>query len=156
MTENAKKQIWSRPNSVDPVGKEILVICCSDGRFIECIQAFLYNQQVKNYDLIAVPGSVHFLVTKLFPKYSWVARRWVKFFFKHHNTKRVIVFSHQDCGWYKFLHSAEVFTKEIFETQQKDVQEVPAVLADIKEDNGIAFEHYFISFNSEVVSITSS
>ena len=71
--------LWTRELAIDPAGKETLVIHCSDWRFVEVTHAFLREYlKVASYDLVAVPGAVHFLVSHLFPKYSWVARHWLK------------------------------------------------------------------------------
>ncbi len=137
--------LWSTKLAIDPTGKETLVIHCSDWRFVEVTRRFLQeNLKVQSYDLIVVPGAIYFIVSYLFPKYVWVARRWLKFFFKHHGTKRVIAFSHKDCGWYKAMELAESWSEKLREVQAKDAHQVPQALSEINES--VSFEHYFIDF----------
>lgn len=144
--------VWSTKLAVDSAGKETLVIHCSDWRFIEITRRFLHEHlKVQSYDLIVVPGAIHFIVSRLFPKYVWVAKRWLKFFFKHHGTKRVIAFSHKDCGWYKKMELVESWSDKLREVQAKDAHHVPQTLSEINE--GILFEHYFIDFTDTQVLI---
>lgn len=148
------KPLWSAKHTVNPNGRETLVIHCSDSRFVGAIHEFLHTElALENFDLIAVPGSIHFLVSKIFPKYVWVARHWIKFFFRFHRTSRVIIFSHQDCGWYKFMHATEEFTEKIFRVQQQDVLDVPAILADIGNERRVTIEHYFVGFDTEKITV---
>ena len=145
--------LWTRELAIDPAGKETLVIHCSDWRFVEVTHAFLREYlKVASYDLVAVPGAVHFLVSHLFPKYSWVARHWLKFLLKHHGTKRVIAFSHEDCGWYKFMHSAEEWSSKLFTAQAEDSARAARAIADIRE--GVSYEHYFVSFAENKVAVS--
>lgn len=146
------KEIWSADLSYDPNGKENLVIHCSDWRFVDLTRAFLHEHlKVKGYDLIVVPGAVHFLVSHLLPKYSWVARHWLKFFFKHHGTKRVIVLTHKDCGWYKLMHAAEAWGEKLLHEQESDVKKAREAIADI--GSAVLVEHYFVDFDSNRASV---
>ncbi|MBI2023031.1 hypothetical protein HYT01_00500 [Candidatus Giovannonibacteria bacterium] len=139
--------LWSEEFEVDPEGKKVLVFCCSDGRFVNKTHKFVEDHLVvKNFNFIAVPGAIHFLVSKLL-KASWIAKQWVKFFADHHGTNRVIIIHHQDCGWYKFLHNSEHYRKDIFDRQKED---------DEKAKNsfkpGVA-ESYFLSFDETSVKV---
>lgn len=145
--------LWTKELRVDPLGKETLVIHCSDWRFVDATRAFLREHlKVQSYDLIVVPGAIHFLVSYLFPKYSWVGRRWLKFLFGHHGTKRVIAFSHADCGWYKFVHSAERWTEKLFVSQAEDSNCAAKVIADFGE--GVSYEQYFVDFTGSKVTVS--
>ena len=145
--------LWTRELKVDPAGKETLVIHCSDWRFVDATHEFLRGHlKVTSYDLIVAPGAIHFLASHLLPKYSWVARHWLKFFFKHHGTKRVIAFTHADCGWYKFMHAVEHWTEQLLLAQAEDSRHAALVIADIR--SGVAYEHYFVNFAENKVAIS--
>lgn len=147
--------LWVKELKIDPAGKETLVIHCSDWRFVDATQAFLREHlKVQSYDLIVVPGAIHFLVSCLLPKYSWVARRWLKFLIGHHGTKRVIAFSHADCGWYKFTHATERWTEKLFVAEIEDSARAARVVADI--DEGVSYEHYFVNFTGGKVAVSGS
>ncbi len=124
--------LWSTEYAANPAGKETLVLQCSDWRFVEPTRRFLAEHlKLSGYDLVAVPGAAQFLIARLFPKYEWVARRWLKFFVKHHETKRVIVIAHDDCGWYKFINAMELFTDKLRRAQNDDIRAVAAIIAEV-------------------------
>lgn len=135
--------IWSGKVSFKEEDKRNLVIMCSDWRFREPSQQFLKEHLgLIGYDLIAVPGAMHFLVSMLLPKFMWVGRRWLKFFFDHHHTTRLIVLSHGDCGWYKFLYAVEQFTPALRVAQEVDGKRARNEVHGLEKD--IVFEHYVI------------
>lgn len=145
--------VWTRDLKVGPAGKETLVIHCSDWRFVDATHEFLKEPlKIAGYDLIAVPGAIHFVVSHLFPKYSWVARHWLKFLMKHHGTKRVIAFSHADCGWYKFMHAVELWSEKLLATQAEDAKRAGAVFSEVS--GGVSYEHYFVNFTDDKVAIS--
>lgn len=144
--------MWSKKFSSNPKDKEILVIHCSDYRFVRYIPEFLREiLSIQGYDLIAVPGSVYFLACQLFPKSQWVGRMWLKFFIKHHSTKKIIIFSHHDCGWYKALNAVEKFTEKLHKDQKTDVENMLKLMGDLLE--GVSVEHYFVDLQNDTVSI---
>ncbi len=144
--------MWSKSFSSDPKGQETLVIHCSDHRFTHYISDFLREcLGLASYDLISVPGSAYFFASQLFPKFRWVGRKWLKFFIKHHGTKKIIIFSHHDCGWYKALNLVEKFTDKLFKDQKDDVDGMQRIMSDLLE--GISVEHYFVDFDENTVTI---
>lgn len=144
--------MWSKQFSSNPKDQEILVIQCSDYRFIHYISEFLKEGlSLVGYDLVSVPGSAFFFASYLFPKFQWVGRRWLKFFVKYHGTKRVIIFSHHDCGWYKVLNAVEKFTEKLHQDQKSDVENMLKAMEDLLE--GISIEHYFVDLDGNKVSI---
>jgi len=147
-----RQELWSTDLNIDPAGKETLVIHCSDWRFVEPTHKFLHeNLKIRSYDLVVVPGAIHFLASHLYPKYSWVAKRWLKFFFKHHGTKRVIAFSHEDCGWYKTMYALEHWSEKLGLLQEADAKSASAEIADLSE--GVAVEYYLIGFSDGRVTV---
>ena len=145
--------MWSKKFSSNPKDREVLIIHCSDYRFIHYISEFLREDLgLTSYDLISVPGSVYFLASQLFPKFQWVGRRWLKFFIKHHGTKKIIIFSHHDCGWYKALNLVEKFTEKLHKDQRDDAENMLKIMADLLE--GVMVEHYFVDLDGNTVSIS--
>ncbi len=89
-----------------PVKAKTLVVYCSDGRFVQQCDDFVEKTlKIEDYDLLAVPGGPQFLCAlEYLPKLRWAGRRWLDFLVEAHRLERVVLISHQDCGWYKRLH----------------------------------------------------
>lgn len=92
-----------------PVKAKTLVVYCSDGRFVQFCDDFVEKTlKIEDYDLLAVPGGPQFLCAlDYLPKFRWAGRRWLDFLIEKHVLERVVLISHQDCGWYKHLHGHE-------------------------------------------------
>ncbi len=82
------------------------MIRCSDHRLARACEDFVEDTLlIPDYDLLVVPGGPQFLsALNYMPKFLWAGQRWMRFLIDAHEVKRVVLITHQDCGWYKRLH----------------------------------------------------
>lgn len=94
------------PLESKPEAAGVVVIHCSDPRYLPHFQDFLRNGLgIANYALIAVPGGAHFLtLVDYLPKFSWAGWRWMKFVVDLTQPRRIILIGHDDCRWYVGFH----------------------------------------------------
>ena len=130
---------------------DTLMIRCSDHRLAHACEQFLEEVlKVSDYDMLVVPGGPQFLsALDYLPKFNWAGRRWMRFLVDAHEVKRVILISHEDCGWYRHLHGGH---EEHDARQQDDLRRAAAHLMDIFP--GLHAEAYFASLSDGKVRIT--
>lgn len=83
----------------------VLAIHCSDSRYQdtsdELIKTHLHHG---SFYRIAVPGGAQFLsVYGFYPKLEWSGKHMTKFLIDRAGVKEIILISHADCAWYKWL-----------------------------------------------------
>lgn len=135
---------------------ETLMVRCSDHRLARACEDFLEHKLLVpegSYDLVVVPGGPQFLCAiDYLPKFLWVGLRWMRFLVEAHEIKRVVLITHQDCGWYRHVHGATLEGARKEERQRQDLHtarvnlqgafpglEVNTFFARLK-DPGVAFE----------------
>jgi hypothetical protein len=78
-----------------------MVVCCSDGRFIEATQDFLRSRGLSRYDLVAIPGGIaQALYEHEVPGGALSGAQSTELLAKLHHTSKVILMAHADCGYY--------------------------------------------------------
>jgi len=78
-----------------------MVVCCSDGRFVEATQDFLRSQGLNRYDLVAIPGGLaQVLYEREMPGAAMSGGQATELLAKLHHTGRIILMAHADCGYY--------------------------------------------------------
>src|SRR5437879_9826167 len=109
---------------------DALMVRCSDHRLANACETFVENTlKIINYDLLVVPGGPQFLCAlEYLPKFHWAGRRWMRFLVDAHEVKRVVLITHQDCGWYRHLHGAH---EDHGERQKADLHRAAHHLKDL-------------------------
>jgi len=127
----------------------VLVVHCSDHRFQAALQEFL-NQTLDldgNYDLVAIPGGPQALtLVEYLPKLSWALTKWLRFLIDAHELKRIILISHQDCGWYKSLPFHLFGSSDPRQHQEEDLRRVKHAMA--KDFPHMRVDLYFAGWDS--------
>ncbi len=130
---------------------DTLMIRCSDHRLAHACETFVEDiLKVSDYDLVVVPGGPQFLsALEYLPKFNWAGRRWMRFLVDEHEVKRVILISHEDCGWYRHLHGS---LQEHDARQQADLRRSAAHLKEIFP--GLRVDAYFAAGQAPDVHFT--
>ncbi|MEW6747461.1 MAG: carbonic anhydrase [Planctomycetota bacterium] len=88
------------PIGTDPV--RTLVVSCSDGRFGKPVTLFLENVLgLPPYDRLFVPGGAGSIASTFAWGLEKAVNEQLRFLIHAHRVNRVILLSHQDCGFYK-------------------------------------------------------
>jgi hypothetical protein len=128
---------------------DVLAIHCSDYRFIPGYHEFLSNQLKLdgNYDLLAIPGGPQCLtLVEYLPKFSWSGLKWFRFLVDAHSVKRLILFQHQDCAWYRTIPLHLHTSQEPRERQEEDLMRAKAALG--KERPSLSIELYYAGWDA--------
>ena len=131
---------------------DTLLVHCSDHRLAHACESFVENVlEIKDYDLLSVPGGPQFLCAlEYLPKFNWAGRRWLNFLIEGHGVSHIILIAHEDCGWYRNLHG----THEQHEARQKE--DLRRARADLLEYlPSLRVETYFASSDGTETKFTS-
>ena len=136
---------------------DTLVVHCSDHRFQAALSEFL-NKSLDlkgNYDLLALPGGPQCLtLVEYMPKYAWALTKWVRFLIDAHELNRMVLITHQDCGWYKQLPFHLFGSSDPRQRQEDDLRRVRSAMA--KDFPHLRVDLYFAGWdNSNQVTIDS-
>jgi hypothetical protein len=129
---------------------KVLAIHCSDYRFIDGYHEFLSDTLGLdgNYDLIAVPGGPQSLTAlEYLPKFSWASMKWFRFLIEAHSVKRLILFQHHDCAWYRTIPLHLHSSPEPRLRQEEDLGRVAAILR--KNFPQLSIEGYYVGLDSD-------
>lgn len=136
---------------------EALVIHCSDYRFQAGLREFLDEalDLRANYDALVVPGGPQCLVElEALPKFAWASRKWSRALIDLHGLKRLVLISHQDCGWYKWLAQWEPAAANVRQKQEADLR--AAKQAAIRMDPELSVDLFYAGWDpSEAVVVES-
>lgn len=83
---------------------DTLIISCSDRRFQRAFHMFTEEELGlgDDYDQLVFPGASQLLAFgKSLPKFTNALIRPISFLVEGHELKRVVVFMHEDCSWYR-------------------------------------------------------
>jgi hypothetical protein len=99
----------SQPISSAPNQEGIVVIHCSDPRYLPHFEDFLRKGLgLERYALLAIPGGPQTLtLSDYLPKFAWSGWRWMKFLVNLTKPQRLVLIQHDDCRWYLENHFAE-------------------------------------------------
>jgi hypothetical protein len=85
-------------------------------------------------------------VLEYLPKFSWASMKWFRFLAEAHSVKRLVLFQHQDCAWYRtiphHLHASTVPRLR----QEEDLRRVHAALAE--NFPHLSIESYYVGCDS--------
>ena len=133
---------------------EAVVVHCCDYRFQAAIPEFLrQGLAISSYDLLAIPGGVHFAsMGDFLPKHLRVHKQSLKFLIEFHKPERLILIDHTDCAFFKhrlaFFFSEPSFTEKQIANLRKArtvVQDwfptltVDAYFAEAQGDHSVSF-----------------
>jgi hypothetical protein len=82
---------------------EAVVIHCSDHRFQGAFHEFLTEGlNLRTYALLAIPGGGHFASAEMYmPKFVKVGMQNLGFLVKRTGARRLVIFGHDDCLFFK-------------------------------------------------------
>jgi len=103
--------------------KDTLVIVCSGTGFTSPAIRFIEekcNLKEKDYDLLAIPGSIHSLAisSRRLRPHRVALEGQINFLTEKHSLKNVLVIEHQDCAWFKELSETD---KAFFDKTQDEI-----------------------------------
>lgn len=89
----------------DPTRPQVLVICCSDGRFHASIVEFVDHAVSDRADMVAVPGGPAILDpwNSSFDE-ARVFESALRLFLEHHDLKQAWLIAHENCSYYRLKH----------------------------------------------------
>ncbi|MFA6098282.1 MAG: hypothetical protein WCV50_01435 [Patescibacteria group bacterium] len=136
---------------LDDTPSEALAVYCGDPRFRKAFESFIKEVLgINNYTRIGKAGGVHAFGGD--PS-SWDQLRELKeeirFFIMEGGLKRVILFGHDDCQWYK-LHQSGCQTNSFAEKGKVDLQIAAAAIRE--ENRGVSVCCYYASLNGNEIT----
>lgn len=106
-----REYIFSYPTSLDHYAADAFVVRCFDNRFWGVFHKFIKAQGLKYIDLESVAGGAKIFSSPEQEGDRDFMLRELEKSLKLHHTKKVMLFTHHDCGAYggftKFEHDAE-------------------------------------------------
>ena len=137
-----QKHIFDHPTSLDHYTADAFVVRCFDNRFWGVFHKFIKAQNLKHIDLESVAGGAKiFSLPEREGDRDFMLRELEKSI-KLHHTKKVMLFTHHDCGAYggfeKFANNAEQELTFYEEEHQKAIMAIRERFPDIE------IEAYFI------------
>jgi hypothetical protein len=127
---------------------ETLAVHCSDHRIRAGLREFLDDELglQENYDSIVVPGGPQCLVElNSLPKFSWVARKWLRALIRLHSLKRLVLVAHMDCGWYCWLEEFAPSQGPVRRQQEEDLRAAKRAVSQLCP--GVAVDLFFAAWN---------
>lgn len=121
------------------------VVWCFDDRFYKLLKAFGRQEGWKNIDLVKVAGGAKALAGGPSPDRDFLLNQ-IKTSIRLHDTKRVVLMTHRDCGAYG---GSKAFANEEAEREQHEAQLAAAkkFVADELRDMRIPIAAYFADFD---------
>jgi hypothetical protein len=114
-----------------------LVVCCSDGRYVEAVGEFLARQGIARHDLIGCPGGPAAFCPRVASVYEYrVHEAAFDFLVRSHQTRRVLLIAHLQCGYY-----LQRFGQALPDQQRDDLRQVRERILD--RHPALAVELYF-------------
>lgn len=82
---------------------DVLVIQCSDGRYTSIVSELMQGNGIARYDVMAMPGGPALLdMASASILQSEACRAGTSFLIKGHNTRRIWLLAHSECGYYRY------------------------------------------------------
>lgn len=126
-----------------PPAIECIVVYCCDGRFVDQIEEFLHQgRKLLDFDRLVIPGGAGRLLDP-----SPMDK--LRFMVHAHGLRRVILFQHDDCGFYN--HERGIAGDAQRRQRRRDAQIVAERLLD--EFPGLEVDVYDAVLNGDKVSI---
>ena len=118
------------------------VVWCFDDRFYKLLKAFGKQVQFKNIDLVKVAGGAKALAGEASPDRDFIIGQ-VKASVRLHDTKKVILMTHRDCGGYGGSKNfADAEAERVFHTGQ-----LTAAKSFVQKETGLPVSAYFADFD---------
>lgn len=129
---------------------EYLVIACIDFRLQKYLYAWLSNNNMLGIsDLLTVPGASKELIKPSSNCSSATLLSQIETSINFHNTKKVILIEHQNCGMYAVDNTVEQHTD--LETEMKIHKEISESAKKIIEDRfTVKVQNLFMTLNGDV------
>jgi hypothetical protein len=128
---------------------DVLAIHCGDYRLQAAFNEFL-NRSLNldgNYDLLVIPGGpLSLTLTEYLPKFSWASWKWLHFFVKQHEIRRLVLIQHQDCAFYQTMPLHLHDSPELRARQEQDLRRATTALR--KELPELSVELYYAGWDA--------
>ena len=128
---------------------DVLAIHCGDYRLQAAFNEFLDHSLNLdgNYDLLVIPGGpLSLTLTEYLPKFSWASWKWLHFFVKQHEIRRLVLIQHQDCAFYQTMPLHLHDSPELRARQEQDLRRATTALR--KELPELSVELYYAGWDA--------
>jgi hypothetical protein len=127
--------------------KDTLVVTCSGTGCTHEVVKFLersYELRECDYDLLAVPGSIHSLggSSIAIRPFKETIDFFISFLVEHHLLTRVVAIDHDDCAWFSHLKQTDPAFKKVSQREMRDTLNARLLK---KLYLGISFDCWFVS-----------
>lgn len=138
------KKVYHFDSSRDPYTADAAVVWCFDARFHLGFTKFLKRRGVVNLDAIKIAGGAKALASPTEEKDRDFVLDQIRASIRLHQTKRVILMLHSDCGAYGGL---ACFDNDSTRESRHHARELKAAADYLRERlPGIELEAYFVDF----------
>ncbi|MBI3442198.1 MAG: hypothetical protein HY007_00285 [Candidatus Sungbacteria bacterium] len=136
------KYIFSHPTSLDHYVADAFVVRCFDNRFWGVFHKFIKAQNLKHIDLESVAGGAKIFSSPEQEGDRDFMLRELEKSVKLHHTKKVMLFTHHDCGAYGGFAKFESDPEKEFAFHQSEHRKAIGAIQERFAD--IQIETYFI------------
>lgn len=114
----------------DPTRPQVLVVCCSDGRFHAPIVEFVDHQVSDRADMLAVPGGPAILDpwNSSFDE-ARVFESALRLFLEHHDLRQAWLIAHENCSYYRLKHPG-LDARGLEQRQKQDLRRGSEILGE--------------------------
>ena len=132
---------------------DVLVIQCSDGRYTSIVSELMQSNGIARYDVMAMPGGPALLdMASASILQSEACRAGTSFLIKGHNTRRIWLLAHSECGYYRYNLNG-MPQETIAERQINDLQRAANWLRSVSK--GLAIHATYITKENCIASFKS-
>lgn len=96
----AAKRVFNYHTSLDHYTADAFVVRCFDNRFWKVFKEFIKNQKINHIDVESVAGGAKIFASPEYKTDQEYLFRELEKSIKLHHSKKVMLFTHHDCGAY--------------------------------------------------------
>jgi carbonic anhydrase len=139
------RKVFHFDSPAGPYVADAAVLCCFDHRISTAVRKFLKKQGVEHADMITVAGGAKTLASPRNDFEQDFILEQVRMSVHLHQTKRVLVMTHSDCGTYGGLEHFKGDRQAEAEHHRSELLRAGELLT--AEFPGISVEPYFVKFD---------
>ena len=139
------RKVFHFDSPAGPYVADAAVLCCFDHRISTAVRKFLKKQGVERADMISVAGGAKTLASPRNDFEQDFLLEQVRMSVHLHQTKRVLVITHSDCGTYGGLDHFKGDLQDEAEHHRIELLRAGELLT--AEFPGISVEPYFVKFD---------
>ena len=139
------RKVFHFDSPAGPYVADAAVLCCFDHRISTAVRKFLKKQGIERVDMITVAGGAKTLASPRNDFEQDFILEQVRMSVHLHQTKRVLVMTHSDCGTYGGLEHFKGDRQAEAEHHRSELLRAGELLT--AEFPGISVEPYFVKFD---------